>query len=279
MEVSGYTFERLGRVVPGRTEAGVVAVSVPQPAFDAPPDATVHDHGWGPFCRFRVPEGTPDCAGVFLLSVAGTPVFVGEGDDVADRLTETYGRIAPDACFDETQATRCRVNTSIFHAVRSGLDVELFVHRTDDFEGSATDNGALRELIVRDIVSEFEPAWNDAVDAVEVATAGAETPRRPSETLREKYRPLFEYLRGHDLDRVELTFAELEVVLGDTVPDAARTWRQWWAGGDHSHPHAAAWVDAGYEVASLSLSAERVVFERVRGDPSSSSATGRASDD
>ncbi|RDI72472.1 DUF7662 domain-containing protein [Halopelagius longus] len=111
------------------------------------------------------------------------------------------------------------------------------------------------------------PATDDAAtdDATTNRAAGSDaagTVRRGSPPSG-KYGPLYDYLADHELDRVRLSFAELEVVLGAPVPDSARNWRQWWTNSEESHPHARSWLRAGYEVASLSLPDELVVFERL----------------
>ncbi|MFC6824382.1 DUF7662 domain-containing protein [Halopelagius fulvigenes] len=102
-----------------------------------------------------------------------------------------------------------------------------------------------------------DPTANDAA-----AESNREGAVRRGSPPSGKYGPLYDYLAGHEFDRVRLSFAELEVVLGAPVPASARNWRQWWTNSEESHPHARSWLRAGYEVASLSLPDELVVFER-----------------
>jgi DNA-binding XRE family transcriptional regulator len=79
-----------------------------------------------------------------------------------------------------------------------------------------------------------------------------------------KYRPLFDFLSGVRLDEISLTLSEIEALLGDALPASARTTRGWWSNREHGSLQAAAWMDAGYQVAELDLAAERVIFRKPR---------------
>lgn len=281
MEVCGYEFETVSRLVPDRTDGGVVAVSVPQREYDANEERSVHPDGWGPFCRFELPSDRASRPGVYLVTVDDEAVYVGEASDVGERFTDGYGDVAPADCFEGGDRRACRVNTAVFHAVRAGRDVHVHVHSTADFEGGDEENAALRRIIRGDLLSAFDAAWNredgdeafaDAMaaadgegtaDAVSGASSTPDGTERRAAPPSGKYRPLYDYLADHEFDRVQLSFEELEVVLGAAVPASARNWRQWWTNSEESHPHARSWLRAGYEVASLSLGDELVIFERL----------------
>lgn len=286
MEVCGYEFEAADRLDLDRTDGGVVAVDVPQREYGARGERSVHPDGWGPFCRFELPSDRASRPGVYLVTVDDEAVYVGEASDVEERFTDGYGDVAPADCFEGGDRRACRVNTEVFHAVRAGRDVRVHLHSTADFEGTDEENAALRRIISDDLLSAFDAAWNredgDEAFADAVAEADRETavdggaadaergaPATPDGTERRAsppsgtYRPLYDYLTGHEFDRVQLSFEELEVVLGAAVPNAARNWRQWWTNSEESHPHARSWLRAGYEIASLSLDDELVVFERL----------------
>ena len=69
-----------------------------------------------------------------------------------------------------------------------------------------------------------------------------------------KYQPLYEYLASRqNLLRVWMTFAEVSQVIRAPLPKSAFTYREWWANQTNTakRPQAAAWRDAGFEVASL----------------------------
>jgi len=86
---------------------------------------------------------------------------------------------------------------------------------------------------------------------------------RPAMTGR--YVPLYTYLEKRFADTVVLTFAEIEDLLGFTLPEPARRREDWWTSSD---PHAArphvsdSWLLAN-RTARPNLQASTVVFDRV----------------
>lgn len=78
-----------------------------------------------------------------------------------------------------------------------------------------------------------------------------------------KYDPLEGHLRRQTCDALELTFAEIERLVGSFLP--ARASRpEWWAnehGPHRTHVQCEAWLRASYE-ASLLVEKERVRFVR-----------------
>jgi hypothetical protein len=78
------------------------------------------------------------------------------------------------------------------------------------------------------------------------------------------YHLLHVYLRDRFANRVVLTFAEIEDLLGFHLPEAARLDQVWWqtAANDVPSAQSDAWVLAN-RTASVSLSAQRVVFDRI----------------
>jgi hypothetical protein len=79
-----------------------------------------------------------------------------------------------------------------------------------------------------------------------------------------EYTLLYEYLRGRFADRIVLTFAEIEDVLGFPLPESAHLQPEWWAGTDPVAPLSAqggAWTRAK-RTATVNLRGKRVTFER-----------------
>ena len=80
-----------------------------------------------------------------------------------------------------------------------------------------------------------------------------------------KYDPLHKYLRQKSAPEIEMSFAEIERVLGAMLPNCAAR-PQWWANETNAtsaHVQLRAWGDAGYD-ALLIAGAERVRFKRWR---------------
>ena len=78
-----------------------------------------------------------------------------------------------------------------------------------------------------------------------------------------KYDPLAERLSGSAADRLTLTFAELDDLVGG-LPASARSYAAWWANERQPrHVQAQAWLGAGYRVDEAILD-RHVVFLRDR---------------
>jgi hypothetical protein len=78
------------------------------------------------------------------------------------------------------------------------------------------------------------------------------------------YRALHKYLADRFADNVVLRFAEIEDLLGFTLPTAASLELEWWAAeipGGTPSPQARAWIAAN-RIATPNLKARTVSFER-----------------
>jgi hypothetical protein len=80
-----------------------------------------------------------------------------------------------------------------------------------------------------------------------------------------KYDPLFEHLCRSGDGPVEMSFDEIEALVGP-LPATASRQRAWWAneaaGGRHVQAHA--WVNAGRQVESVDVDRRRVRFSGAR---------------
>ncbi len=79
-----------------------------------------------------------------------------------------------------------------------------------------------------------------------------------------KYLALYKYLANRYADTVVLTFAEIEDLLGFTLPDLARLRQDWWTQADPATDppnYTDSWILAS-RTAKPNLLARTVVFER-----------------
>ena len=77
-----------------------------------------------------------------------------------------------------------------------------------------------------------------------------------------KYDPLGAYLARQGEEEFELSFEEVERIVGDALPASASR-PQWWADGndgDNNHVQSRSWRSAGYE--AFLLPQGRVLFRR-----------------
>lgn len=78
-----------------------------------------------------------------------------------------------------------------------------------------------------------------------------------------KYYPFYEYLRQQpDSVPLELTFAEIEAILGQPLPATASTTRAWWANSQSTQ--ARSWQEAGWLVDYPNFEEKIVTFRPAR---------------
>ena len=93
------------------------------------------------------------------------------------------------------------------------------------------------------------------------------TPVRPEEEEEEEphgsYAPLAAHLKSQlpSTTSVELTFQDIERILGKELPRSAYDYRAWWA-NDPTKPQSAAWLEEGWRTTGLSMTELRTTFVR-----------------
>lgn len=97
--------------------------------------------------------------------------------------------------------------------------------------------------------------------------AAARSPERSARGT--SYAGLTDHLGALESERWEATFAEVEGILGRTLPASAAKHRAWWSAGQS---HARAWTGPGWRVAALDLRGRTVTFERAPGSDQASPA-------
>jgi CBS domain-containing protein len=88
----------------------------------------------------------------------------------------------------------------------------------------------------------------------------------PADSRESRYAPLALYLQSQpsEQDKVEMTFEEIELLIGGHLPKYARVHRSWWANNSSSHVQSMQWLGAGWRVSSVNMSSERVTFTRIK---------------
>ena len=82
-----------------------------------------------------------------------------------------------------------------------------------------------------------------------------------------KYYPLFEHLQRCQHPQTALTFAEIETLIGQSLPASARTKKNWWSNRDSTSAlQAAAWISAGYQVKAVDPQEQRVTFHKFQAE-------------
>src|SRR6266702_6651436 len=81
--------------------------------------------------------------------------------------------------------------------------------------------------------------------------------------LMSKYTPLADYLQkesGKRKSSVEVSFRELERVLGFKLPNSAYRQRAWWSNNVHNNVMTRVWKSAGFVTEDVDMAKEKVVF-------------------
>ena len=90
-------------------------------------------------------------------------------------------------------------------------------------------------------------------------TGAAATPEQDGRASAGEYQLLHKYLRDRFANRIVLTFADIEDLVGFALPEAARLQPEWWDGTGTAVCEA--WTRAGM-TATVNLPAQTVLFER-----------------
>jgi len=77
-----------------------------------------------------------------------------------------------------------------------------------------------------------------------------------------KYQPLLEHLCGSNQHEVTLTFAQMEALMNEALPESARSKRAWWSNRSKGALQASAWMEAGYRVEDVDLDRQQVTFRK-----------------
>ena len=88
-----------------------------------------------------------------------------------------------------------------------------------------------------------------------------------------KYEPLNAYLRSRHDERVAMTFAETEALIGSKLP-ASKLHRAWWSNNADNNVMTREWLDAGYETEAVDIAGEKLVFRKRRHDGPTNQRTG-----
>jgi hypothetical protein len=255
-EVKGIPFQYICEIIPELDADGIPIEYMPQSRYKNSTNIPLHEYGYGPFCRFKIPNKYNGKMGVYITLVDSDIKYVGECEDLGTRFNMGYGNISPRNCYVGGQPTNCRINSLILEMYKRGSQIELLFYETRD-----------RFNIERTLINELNPEWN--------RTAGkASRPRGHQKGLSgkksldlekrrvsmSKYYKLEEYLRNTQKQVETLSYDEIERILGFRLPSSAYNHRPWWANGGHSQANS--WLNAGWEVSSVELG-KSVTFRKV----------------
>lgn len=74
-----------------------------------------------------------------------------------------------------------------------------------------------------------------------------------------KYDPLMIMLDKCGKESITLSYEEIEIIIGDKLPNTAYKKKEWWSNNDISHSQSSAWSDVGYRTTNIVLG-ESITF-------------------
>ena len=82
----------------------------------------------------------------------------------------------------------------------------------------------------------------------------------PTDKISEKYKALAEYLYEKWDRKIELTYGEIEMILGFSLPPTAYSFPQSYWANTETHSYASSWLAIGYKAKVESV--QKIVFTR-----------------
>jgi len=80
-----------------------------------------------------------------------------------------------------------------------------------------------------------------------------------------RYQPLLQHPSKQSIDDLTPDFAEIERILGASLPPSASKYPAWWVNERAGRSvHARSWSDAGFRTPAVDLSARHITFRRSR---------------
>ena len=77
-----------------------------------------------------------------------------------------------------------------------------------------------------------------------------------------KYENLAKYLEGLEVERINMTFKEIEAILGEALPEAAKN-RAWWANSASNNHALNGWLNVGWETSNVKMKERMLFFTKV----------------
>ncbi len=159
---------------------------------------------------------------------------------------------------------RCLAELAEREAISLNLlvNVALTAFVGQERQGKAAEAPQARVVLRPD----FAVARSASIGAADTRRLGVVNEDKPaySTAPASKYMPLQMHLIGvlHSENDLQLSFAEIEQIIGDRLPPSAYSHREWWSNHAGSHVQARAWLEAGWEVDGVDQGAQTVRFRR-----------------
>ncbi|MAT43667.1 MAG: hypothetical protein CL609_15120 [Anaerolineaceae bacterium] len=118
-------------------------------------------------------------------------------------------------------------------------------------------------------LSDHLEEWENSREALlfsELINQESKTEQKSDSRLSSRYDLLADYLleQPGSIDRLKLSFDEIEVIIGGALPASAYHHRTWWANDAIGHTQANSWLEVGWRTSYVNLSEKHVTFVRIK---------------
>ncbi|OCW58130.1 DUF7662 domain-containing protein [Hoeflea olei] len=91
-----------------------------------------------------------------------------------------------------------------------------------------------------------------------------------------KYEPLREFLASQTRDQIQMSFAEIEAVLGEPLP-ASKRFPAWWSNNTMNNVMTKEWLAAGFQSEQVDIAGEKLTFRRIKSKSKAEESPSRGS--
>lgn len=250
-----YEFVPIQELEPKKNLLGKIKTYNPKDNYSKKDTTPLNKYGKGPFCKFSIDSNLFwGVSGVYALFDDQELLYIGLTQNFAQRFNQGYGIIAPKNCYIGGQSTNCKINAMVLRKYLDGGHIYLYFHGTSDYK-----------RVEAELITEFSPMYNGSciVETQNQTFQGNLIENEGIKIMNIKsknsgmntnvdYTPLYVYFSKQTANEIILSFAEIESILAQQLPNSAYNHDAWWSNSQTSaHPYCHAWLDSGYKTVSV----------------------------
>jgi hypothetical protein len=91
-----------------------------------------------------------------------------------------------------------------------------------------------------------------------------------------RYDGLAAFLKSQHVERIPMTFADIERITNAKLPPSAHKHRPWWSNNPDNSVMTRVWLEAGFKSEQVDMAGQKLVFRRVVGAKSAAAPVGEA---
>lgn len=144
-----YNFSLIQQIIPQHDNDGQIFTYSPQHKYDNTENLKLHTYGDGEFCKFKISANIND-SGVYFFYADNEIIYIGETENLKNRINSGYGNISPRNCFEGGQRTNCKINKILLEYFRANKKVYLYFYKSTDYKN-----------VEEELIAKVDPKYND----------------------------------------------------------------------------------------------------------------------